>query len=143
MTSLFAILAAALFAAPQSLGTGTITGVVEDSSSAIVSDVDVYVREVATGLTRTSRTNDSGQFNLPVVPPGEYVIVVEKPGFTRIQRANLVVTVGRTVTLQFVLQPGAVGETVSVTAEAPLLDTSKTEETSLIDRMQIDNLPIN
>src|SRR5262245_9236667 len=144
MASLFVALVLVLAPLGQSqLGTGTINGIIEDSTSAIVPDATISVRETATGITRTLKTNESGQFNVPVVPPGDYLVIVEKPGFAKVEQANLTVTVGRTTTLRIVMHPGAIDETVSVTAESPLLDTAKTEETSLIDRMQIDNLPIN
>src|SRR5215813_8959114 len=100
MASLFAVLVFVLAPLGQSqLGTGTINGIIEDSSSAIVPDATISVRETATGITRTLKTNDSGQFNVPVVPPGDYSVIVDKPGFAKAEQA-ITVTVGRTTTLR-------------------------------------------
>jgi len=124
------------------LGTGAISGTVQDPTGALITDARVTVGNMGTGLVRTITTNSAGQFNVPVLPAGEYKVTVEQSGFARLEQPNLTVNVGRTTTLRLELKPGGVGEVINVTA-APIIDTTKTEETTLINRMQINDLPIN
>ncbi len=137
------LLAAAPSAFSQTqLGTGSISGTVEDSTGAVVVGATVTVSNTGTGLARTIETNSAGQFNIPVLPPGDYAVRVEQQGFATAEQQNLTVTVGRATTLRLELQPGTVGEVVNVTAEQ-LIDATQTEETTLINRTQINDLPIN
>ncbi len=136
-----------LFAVPYAhsqtqLGTGSISGTVEDATGAVVVGATVTVTNTGTGLVRTITTNDAGQFNVPVLPSGEYMVRVEQQGFAVAEQQNLTVSVGRATTLRLELQSGTIGEVVNVTAEQ-FIDVTKTEETTLINRTQINDLPIN
>jgi hypothetical protein len=71
-----------------------------------------------------------GDFSIPVLPTGRYSLVVEKPGFSKLEQKGLNVTVGSTVTLSLTLQVGATTTSVEVTGEAPAVDTSQTSETT-------------
>ncbi len=124
------------------LGTGAISGVVQDSNGSLIAKATVTVTNSGTGLTRSVTTNGAGQFSVPVLPAGEYSVRVEQTGFAKLEQKNLVVNVGSTVTLRLALKPGEVTEVINVTAET-LTDTTKTEESTLINRTQIDDLPIN
>src|SRR5215813_13909514 len=128
--------------AQSQLGAGSISGTVSDSNGAVIPGATVRITNVGTGLVRTLTTSDSGQFSAPALPVGEYAARVEKTGFATLEQKGLIVNVGGTATLQLKLKPGAIGETVTVTA-APTIDTSKTEETALISRTAINDLPIN
>jgi hypothetical protein len=125
------------------LGTGALAGAVLDSSDASVTGAHVMVTNTETGLVRTVATTGAGQFNIPVLPPGPYVAVIEHQGFARYEQHDLVVAVGATTTLKVKLQPAGVAESVSVTAAQPEIDSSKTSQSTLIDRTQINDLPIN
>src|SRR5262249_16595778 len=96
----------------------------------------------STGLVRNVVTSSAGQFNMPVLPPGEYKLRVEQPGFAALEQEGIIVTVGSTITLRLEMRTGGIGEIVNVIAEMPV-DTTKTTETTLIDRTQINDLPIN
>jgi hypothetical protein len=128
--------------AQAQLGTGAIAGLVLDASEAAVAGARVTVTNAGTGVMRTVETSKTGQFSAPVLPPGAYYLAVERDGFATIQRADLVVTVGSTVNLRLVMEPKGVTETVQVEARSTL-DATKTDQSSLIDRRQIDELPIN
>jgi len=143
--SLFAVLACmcVLLIGQTQLGTGSIAGTILDPSGNAVSDVAVTVVNHETGQERRTITTGSGTFQIPVLPAAAYDIVVEKDGFSRLESKDLQVTVGSTVTVTLKLQIGAVSATVDVVAEGVAVDTTQTSEGSLIDRNEIDNLPIN
>jgi outer membrane receptor protein involved in Fe transport len=143
LSLLFSMLAATKSVTGQSqLGTGAISGTVHDSNGGLIVGATVIVINSGTGLTRSVTTNAAGQFSVPVLPAGEYTVQVEVTGFTRLEQKDLTVNVGGTATLRLTMKPGNVSETVSVVAEA-LNNTIKTEESTLINRTQIVDLPIN
>ncbi len=143
INGLFLLLASVTFSFAQSqLGAGAVSGVIEDTNGEAIPGAVVTITNQATALTRTVTTTDSGQFNFPVLQPDRYIVTVEKQGFSRIEQQDVQVTVGRTVTLKLNLQPGAVSAVVTINS-APIIDTLKTDESSLISREQINELPIN
>jgi hypothetical protein len=135
------ILPASIFAQSE-LGTGAISGIVQDSGQAVVAGAQVTVSNKATGLVRPTKTNDAGQFNVPVLPAGTYTVQVEMQGFAKLIQDDVTVNVGSTATMRLELKPGAVGEVVNVIATATI-DTTKTDESTLVDRAAINDLPIN
>ena len=137
---LSATAAAAL--AQSQLGTGSIGGTVSDSNGAVISGAAVTITNSGTGLVRRLTTGDSGQFSAPALPVGEYAARVEKTGFATLELKGLIVNVGGTTSLRLELKPGAANEVVNIVAEQTL-DATRTEETTLINRTQIDDLPIN
>jgi hypothetical protein len=142
--SLLALFVFAFCACAQSqLGTGAVSGVVLDASGKSVSAAVVQVTGEDTGLTRQTVTSATGDFSIPVLPTGRYTLRVEKTGFNKLEQKNLNVTVGATITLSLKLDVGVTTTQVEVTAEAPIVDTTKTSETLSVGRDQIDNLPIN
>src|SRR5262249_22542379 len=128
--------------AQSQLGTGSISGTVSDSSGAVIPGAIVTITNSGTGLVRTLTTGDSGQFTAPALPVGEYVARVEKTGFATLEQKGLIVNVGGTTTLRLELKPGQANEVINIVAEQ-VLDAVRTEETTLINRMQINDLPIN
>src|SRR6185503_9785547 len=88
-------------------------------------------------------TNSAGQYTTPYLQPGKYSISVEAPGFKKLVRDNLVLNIAQTVTLDLTLEVGGVTEQVTVTAEAPLLETSKADRGGVIDRERVHELPLN
>src|SRR5262245_60715234 len=140
---LVAALLAASIGAQSQLGTGAVSGVVLDASGKAVQAAAVVVTGDDTGLVRQTVTSATGDFSIPVLPTGKYALRVEKTGFNKLEQKNLNVSVGATVTLSLRLEVGVTSTQVEVTAEAPIVDTTKTSETLLVDRDQIDNLPIN
>ncbi|HKC87529.1 MAG TPA: TonB-dependent receptor [Blastocatellia bacterium] len=131
----------AAFAQSQ-LGTGSISGTVSDSNGAVISGATVTITNAGTGLVRKLTTGDSGHFSAPALPVGEYAARVEKTGFSTLDQIGLIVNVGGTTTLRLELKPGAANEVVNIVAEQTL-DAARTEETTLINRTQINDLPIN
>jgi hypothetical protein len=133
--------ATAAFAQSQ-LGTGAIAGVVEDPSGGVITGAQITITNVETGLVRTVTSGSGGQFSAPVLPPGTYRMRVAKNGFSTLEQTDIVVTVGATATIAATLQVGAVSETVKVEGTAPI-DITETDVSSLVDRKEISDLPIN
>ncbi|MBC7797629.1 MAG: carboxypeptidase regulatory-like domain-containing protein, partial [Pyrinomonadaceae bacterium] len=136
------VISTSVVTAQTQLGTGAISGIVEDASGAAVANATVTIVNQDTNLTRNVTTGGSGQFNFTVLPSGIYSIRAELSGFTTFEQNNLQVTVGRATTPRVVLQAGGVSAIVDV-IDTPTIDTTKTEESSLITREQINELPIN
>jgi Carboxypeptidase regulatory-like domain len=130
-------------AAQSQLGTGAVSGVVMDASGKSIASAIVQVVGEDTGLARQTASSGTGDFAIPVLPTGHYTLTVEKPGFSKLEQKNLSVTVGANVTLTLRMEVGASTTRIEVTAEAVAIDTTKTAETLLVDREEIDNLPIN
>ena len=132
----------ALFA--QSLGFGTISGVVRDSTGALVSGATVVVENTAKGIRREMESNTDGLFNATaLVPASGYTVKVSKAGFADYVAKGIVVNVGGTVSLTAALKVGSAGTSVEVTGELPLVDTTKTQTSSVVGERQIMDLPIN
>lgn len=120
----------------------TVLGTLTDSSGAVVSGASVAITEVSTGLTRSTATNASGNFVFPDLPPGTYNVVAEAHGFKKENRPDLRVDVNTSVRVDLTMQPGAVSETVEVTAAPPILQTERADIVSKIDEAQMAQLPI-
>jgi hypothetical protein len=122
---------------------GTISGSVVDQTGALVAGADVTVRNIDTGLERTSRSEESGRFRVTLLPPGNYEVNVTAQGFGQVKRAGIVVRVGDEVDLKLELSASGATEVVNVTAEAPIADPSKTQVSTTINETAIQELPIN
>lgn len=123
------------------VNTADITGTVLDQAGAAVVGANVTAKNVATGLERRTVTGDTGDYLVALLPPGEYEVRVEATGFaTVVQKVSLVV--GRRQTLNFTLRPGAVTEVITVEAEAPLVETTKSEISGSLTPLEVKEFPI-
>ena len=120
---------------------GTISGQVTDTNGAVVINATV----VATGPQQTYRTSTSakGDFTIPFVQPGVYTMSVEAPGFKKTEQQGLNVDVSAKLNLIFVLDVGAVSETVSISAQAAAVNTTDASGGTVIDPEQVQSLPLN
>ncbi|MBV9496365.1 MAG: TonB-dependent receptor, partial [Acidobacteria bacterium] len=121
---------------------GSVSGLVSDESGAALPGVTMTATNVATGANRTSVTNDKGRYEIGLLPPGKYDVTGELSGFQAFKRSEVVVNVGTDVNLNITLRVGA-SETVTVTAAAPLVETSRTQVSSVVNEKAIENLPTN
>src|SRR5678815_350124 len=101
-----------------------ILGRVTDPTGAVVVGAIVEATNTDTGVRATAPTNASGDYRLPFLIPGPYSIKVESPGFKRWARSNIQARVDDRLTIDVAMEIGQQTETVQVTAESPLLDTS-------------------
>jgi hypothetical protein len=137
------VLALALSAAAQTAGTGSLAGMVKDPKGLAVAGARVVVRNLATGATRTLTTNRAGLYAAPYLAPGRYEIRASKDGFAEVLRPNILVEVGQSLKIDIALPIAAVRKTITVTAEAPLVNAAKTGVSQEIAAYQVQNLPLN
>src|SRR5256886_9392732 len=126
----------------QSTG-GRVLGRVADPSGAVLAGVKVTLTNEATGGTRSAQTNSSGDYGFVEVPPGNYRVEFEQTGFKKNVQKEVTVEVNGVVTLNSTLQVGAAQETIEVTSEAPLVDTTSTQLGAVVNERAITNLPLN
>ena len=127
----------------QTSGVGNISGTVTDSSGAAVSNTAVVVLNTDTGVSRTLTTNGDGIYTATFLQPGHYEVVAGGGNFGKVDRKNLVLTVGQNLTFDAALPAASVSSEVNVTSESPLIDTEKTEVSQTFDQALISNLPVN
>jgi len=131
------------FARVASAQQASLTGRVTDKSEAVVAGAGVKVTNLDTGITRHSETNGEGFFTAPFLAPGSYRVTVEANGFKTATRDGLQLTLDQVTRADFSLEPGAVSETVQVTAEAPALQTDSATLGTAITGKLVQDLPLN
>ncbi len=120
--------------------TGGIRGVVSDANG-VIPGVTVTLTNEATSVSRETVTNEVGQYNFPAVPPGTYSIKTALTGYKTAERTGLRVGTQQFLTLDLVLEVGTLQETITVTGEAPLIDTTTASTGGTLDRTQLEALP--
>ncbi len=123
--------------------TGTLRGTVTDPSGAFIPNAKVTVKHLDTGYTRETTTGADGYYNLPLLPVGLYELRVGVAGFATMVQTNLPIDVGRVVTLNLELKVGTTQQTVEVQADAPLVETTRTQVSSVMDESVVRALPIH
>ena len=123
--------------------TAEILGTIVDESAAVLPGVTVTARNVQTGLERTATSNERGRYTLFALPPGSYVIRAELPGFGTETRDGLALSINQQVVLNITLKLASLAEAITVTSDAPLVQTTKAELGKTIDTTAIDSLPLN
>ncbi|MCI0421407.1 MAG: TonB-dependent receptor, partial [Acidobacteria bacterium] len=122
---------------------GTITGVVTDSSGAVLPDATVTATNDKTGLSRQAMTNSSGNYIVPSLPPSTYTLSAELKGFKKVVRSALHLQVNQSLRVDMTLEVGELTQTVEVEAETPLLQSESSTVGTVIDDKQIVELPLN
>ena len=136
-------LAAAGLAVAQDI-VGRISGTVTDSSGAVVPDAMVTITNEATNVARPPiKTNGSGFFSADTLPVGNYTVAVEKKGFKKVSISGNAVTAGGRLTVNAVLEIGAVSETIKVQTTSNTINTTSGEISTTITNHQVDNIPLN
>ena len=129
-------------AGQSQITTGVIDGVVVDNNGGLLPGVNVEVHNLDTNLTRTIVTGQDGRFSALQLPPGRYTVTFTLSGFSTLVQENVVVTVGQTVPLNPRMRVSGISETVTVTTEAPAVDTTRTAAASTLDATTIATTPI-
>src|SRR5258708_1601713 len=122
---------------------GTILGTVTDPSGAVVRKAKVTVREVATGLTRSELTSETGEYSIPQLPVGIYDLTVEEPSFKKSERTGIELRVDDRLRIDVALTLGNVAETVQVEAAAPVVSTDSATLGNVVDNKKVTELPLN
>src|SRR5881628_2942604 len=123
--------------------TGTIVGVVKDTSGALIPGVSITVKHTDTGQTRTAISTDSGSYNVPLLPVGAYEISTMMPGFKQQVRTGVNLVIGQQAVIDLTLEVGAAAEQITVSEEAPLVNTTLSSTSGLITEQQVKDLPLN
>jgi hypothetical protein len=122
--------------------TGRILGSVYDQSGAVVPSATVTITDADRGTTRTLATNDAGEYVAPNLIAGNYIVRASAMGFKNIERRNIEVEVAKDVRIDMTLQPGDTTTTVTITAEAPLVDSSNAVLGGTMSNQLILDLPV-
>src|SRR5262249_24990639 len=125
------------------ISTGTIVGVVKDSTGAVVANAEVGLQHNATGELRRTRTNDHGEFNAPFARVGDYLVTVTGQGFKTVTLTGISLQVDQTVNLPVTLEVGALSEKIEVTGAAPLVDSVTSSLGQVVGNKYILDLPLN
>jgi len=135
---LFALCPTSLHA--QTANSGSVSGVVSDSSGAFVVGANIALTDKATSTPRTTTSNEVGRYIITNVPPGEYQITVTKTGF-RVTKTEVTVNVGSSLTVDLKLELGSVSETVEVSATNTELQTMNATVGNTITGVALESLP--
>jgi outer membrane receptor protein involved in Fe transport len=118
-----------------------LNGTITDEAGQLIARATVTLRSLDTNQTFTASSNAAGYFALPNLPPGRYELTVTSSGFGTHTRSGVELTVGQTATVNVTLKVAAVKEEVTVSTEAPVVETTRSEVSQVIDTQQITQLP--
>jgi Carboxypeptidase regulatory-like domain/TonB dependent receptor len=138
---LLLLLPACGFAQPAS--TATLSGTVTDRSSGIVVGAAVHIANQETGLERQAATDSAGFYRFDLLPPGTYDLRAEQKGFSPAIVTGLPLLVGNAGTRNIVLEVAGAAEAVAVTAEVPPVETTRSQQSNVIEQRAISGLPID
>lgn len=139
MRGLFLLLALSLRAQQTD---ATISGVVSDKTGAAIPDAEVTATQLETSRATIVRSNEAGFYSLRPLPIGTYVLSVKLDGFKVHRQDGVVLTTGQSLELNVAMEPGAVSDAVTVTAEVPLLESRTAEASQLIESKTIEDMPM-
>jgi len=122
---------------------GAISGTVSDTSGRVITGAQVSIRNVDTGVSRTTTTNEDGTYSAPNLLPGSYELTLSAPGFKTEVRSGIALTVGAAAVLDLTLQVGRTIETILVTGEAPAVQLSTSDISAVVNATTVRELPLN
>src|SRR5581483_3976291 len=142
LAALATVLAIVSPAAAQT-DTGVIDGRVFDEHKGVVPGATITAKNTATGLTRTAVSGSTGTYHFESLPTGSYELTVELQGFSKQVRRDIPVQVGQQTSVDFTMKVGELSETVTVSGEAPLVQTTKSDVGQVITATMVENMPLN
>ena len=122
---------------------GAIQGTVTDGQKAVLADAIVTVTNVQSGVARQATTTSEGVYRMTSLAPGSYRIEVVKPGFNQALREAVTVGVTETIRVDFALEVSGVTESVTVTTQAPVVETEQGRVSGRVDRLQLQEMPLS
>src|SRR5207253_3607990 len=105
--------------------------------------VSITAKNVETGVTRMATTDEGGRYTIPELTLGDYEMEAQLPGFQTEVRSGITLTVGRSAVVNFALKVGQVSDKVTITEEAPLVESTTAAMSSMVDEHTIRDLPRN
>lgn len=127
----------------QSSNSGDIEGAVADPSGALVPGATIVATNRDTGVIRNGASSNTGHYRLAGLPAGTYELVISRDGFVTAVQSSVTVRVGEVVTVNVALNVGSMSEKVTVSTEVPLVEPGRASFGVVVDRNEIENLPIN
>ena len=141
--AMLCVTAAQHLRAQSVITTGMIRGTVSDNSGAFIPGANVVLMALATGQTVSRSTNDAGMFIFPSQPVGVYTLEASASGFGRQRVEGISVDVGQSTTVHLQLHPGQATDSVVVKGESPLLRLEDSDQSSVVERQLLGNLPLS
>ena len=120
-----------------------LSGTVLDSSGAAVANATVTATNRATNLARTAASDSTGNYIITLLPPGDYSLSVEAPGFRKLVQSGITLQINQQAHVDLTMQLGQVSETVEVTGQAPLLETESSSLGTVVNQQLVNQLPLN
>jgi hypothetical protein len=120
----------------------SMAGIVTDETKAILPGATVTATNLETGNQSSSVTDEQGQYRLLRLPPGKYKVQAELQGFATVVVPSVELLVGQNANVPFALKIASVTETLTVTAESPLVDVSSSQVAGNVDRRQMEQMPL-
>lgn len=145
-TALCAVLLALIFFTPiqaQQSATATLEGVITDPQGAVIPNAKLMVKNTDNGLTRELQTDESGVYRFAALQPGRYELTISAPNFSETKRSGIVLMVGQKLNLDVTLAVGGATATVNITAEAPIVETTRTNVSGSVNARAVSELPVN
>src|SRR4051812_1033627 len=122
-------------------GRSEVSGLITDAGGAVLPGVTITATNEGTGLERTTVTGDEGRYTIPSLLPGTYTIKADLAGFQSARRTGVVLNVGQEATLNLTMEVAGVAETLTVTAQAPLVESTSSRIGTNVTNAEIDSLP--
>jgi hypothetical protein len=130
--------------AQSQVASGDVRGTVTDQTGASLAGVTITVTHLEKGILRQVVTDQSGQYAIPMLPPAaEYQVKAELPGFATQIHKGLSLTVGQVLVIDFKMQVSGTATEVVVTGAAPLVETERSQQSTVVEAKELQNLPIN
>jgi hypothetical protein len=123
--------------------TASVSGTVKDSSGAVVPGATVTVKHLESGMTRTAEADANGRYNVPSLPIGQYELTAEKSGFKQEVRTGIDLAVAQQTVVDLKLEVGNIEQRVTVTAAAPMVNTTLSPTSGLVGEKEVKDLPLN
>jgi len=142
LLALLLVVSAAPALAQSQAANGAIEGTVRDNSGGVLPGVTVSVVNADTGTLRIVVTNESGLYRAVLLPLGTYRVTAELSGVKKHEQAGIELNAGRTAEINITLQVGDLNETVSVTADSPIVDPAKIDLGRNLNEREVKNLPL-
>jgi hypothetical protein len=131
-----------LIATPARAQEASVIGTVADETKAVLPGATITATNVETGRQTAATTDEQGQYRLLRLPPGKYKVQADLQGFTSVIVPSVELLVGQNATVPFSLKLASVSETLTIIAEAPLVDTASSQVAGNVDRRQMEQLPL-
>jgi hypothetical protein len=142
----FGLIAVMLLLSPLGFAQATtaeLSGAVQDASGAVIAGAQVTATNIATNITHGTVSGKNGDYVITQLPPGDYKLTVEAPGFSKLEQTGLSLQVNQQARLDLTLKIGKQSETVEVSTRAPLLESESSSVGTVVGEQSVNQLPLN